>query len=43
MEGDYVRPLMVPENVGADEAAEVATILVGRPMPAILSGFVGRS
>jgi ATP-dependent Lhr-like helicase len=39
MEGDYLRPL---GEVGADEASRVATALAGRPMPAVLSGFIGR-
>jgi ATP-dependent Lhr-like helicase len=43
MEGDYVRPLMMAMDVAPEAAVEVATALVGRPMPAILSGFVGRS
>jgi ATP-dependent Lhr-like helicase len=38
LEGEYLRPLtQVPPAL----AAEVATALVGRPMPPILSGFVG--
>jgi ATP-dependent Lhr-like helicase len=43
LEGDYVRPLIEPGGVAPALAAEVATTLAGRPMPAILSGFVGRS
>jgi ATP-dependent Lhr-like helicase len=43
MEGDYVRPLILTIDVAPETVAEVATTLVGRPMPAILSGFVGRS
>jgi ATP-dependent Lhr-like helicase len=43
MEGDYVRPLMLTIDVPPEMAAAVATTLVGRPMPGILSGFVGRS
>lgn len=43
MEGDYVRPLTMAMDVAPETAVEVATALVGRPMPAILSGFVGRS
>jgi ATP-dependent Lhr-like helicase len=43
MEGDYVRPLIALTDVAPALAAEVATTLAGRPMPAVLSGFVGRS
>jgi len=43
MEGDYVRPLIPLTDVAPAVAAEVATSLAGRPMPAVLSGFVGRS
>jgi ATP-dependent Lhr-like helicase len=43
MEGDYVRPLIEVSDVTPALAAEVATTLAGRPMPAVLSGFVGRS
>ena len=39
MEGDYLRPLC---GFSADEASRVATALAGRPMPAVLSGFIGR-
>jgi ATP-dependent helicase Lhr and Lhr-like helicase len=43
MEGDYVRPLIELTAVAPALAAEVATRLAGRPMPAVLSGFLGRS
>ena len=43
MEGDYVRPLIAVTEVAPALAAEVATTLAGRPMPAVLSGFLGRS
>jgi ATP-dependent Lhr-like helicase len=43
MEGDYVRPLIETRDVAPALAAEVASTLAGRPMPAVLSGFVGRS
>jgi ATP-dependent Lhr-like helicase len=43
MEGDYVRPLIELSDVTPAFAAEVATTLTGRPMPAVLSGFLGRS
>ena len=43
MEGDYVRPLIDLTHLAPALAAEVATTLAGRPMPAVLSGFVGRS
>jgi ATP-dependent Lhr-like helicase len=43
MEGDYVRPLTMLADVGPELAAEVASTLAGRPMPPVLSGFVGRS
>jgi hypothetical protein len=39
MEGDYVRPLV---EYDASLAADVATALAGRRVPAVLSGFVGR-
>ena len=40
MEGDYVRPLAEYEP---SLASEVATALAGRRVPAVLSGFVGRT
>ena len=43
LEGDYVRPLIAETDVAPVLAAEVATSLTGRPMPPVLSGFVGRS
>jgi len=43
LEGDYVRPLIEVPEIAPELAAEVATVLVGRPMPPILSGFVGRT
>jgi ATP-dependent Lhr-like helicase len=43
MEGDYVRPLIPVVDVAPAVAAEVATMLAGRPLPAIMSGFIGRS
>jgi ATP-dependent helicase Lhr and Lhr-like helicase len=43
MEGDYVRPLIPMVDVAPALAAEVATTLAGRPLPAIMSGFLGRS
>jgi len=43
MEGDYVRPLIPMVDVAPALAAEVATMLAGRPVPAIMSGFIGRS
>jgi ATP-dependent Lhr-like helicase len=43
MEGDYVRPLIPVVDVAPALAAEVATMLAGRPLPAIMSGFIGRS
>jgi ATP-dependent Lhr-like helicase len=43
MEGDYVRPLIPLIEVALTVAAEVATTLAGRPVPPVLSGFVGRS
>jgi ATP-dependent Lhr-like helicase len=43
MEGDYVRPLIPLTEVAFTVAAEVATRLAGRPVPPVLSGFVGRS
>jgi hypothetical protein len=41
MEGDFVRPLG-GEDVGPAVAADVATLLAGRPMPPVTSGFLGR-
>ncbi|PYR20895.1 MAG: ATP-dependent DNA helicase [Acidobacteria bacterium] len=43
LEGDYVRPLMPVSDLAPAIAVEIATRLAGRPMPAVLSGFVGRS
>ncbi len=43
LEGDYVRPLIALADVAPAIAAEVATTLAGRPVGAVLSGFVGRS
>lgn len=43
LEGDYVRPLIELTGLAPSLAAEVATTLTGRAMPAVLSGFVGRS
>jgi len=43
MEGDYVRPLIAMADVAPELAAEVATTLAGRPLPAITSGYIGRS
>jgi ATP-dependent Lhr-like helicase len=43
MEGEYVRPLITMADVAPELAAEVATTLAGRPLPAITSGFIGRS
>jgi ATP-dependent helicase Lhr and Lhr-like helicase len=42
MEGDYVRPLIETEVTPA-LAADVASLLAGRPMPPVMSGFVGRT
>ncbi len=39
LEGDYMRPLA---DIDPAAAAEVTSALVGRPMPPVLSGFVGR-
>ena len=41
MEGDYVRPL-IETDVTPALAADVASLLAGRPMPPVMSGFVGR-
>ncbi len=43
MEGDYVRPLIPEADIAPALASEVATTLTGRPMPAVISGFLGRS
>jgi len=42
MEGDYVRPLIAAADVAPALASDVATLLAGRPMPPVISGFVGR-
>ncbi len=42
LEGDFMHPLTQVDGVAAPVAAEVATTLTGRQMPAVLSGFVGR-
>jgi ATP-dependent Lhr-like helicase len=42
MEGDYVRPL-IETDVAPALASDVASLLAGRPMPPVISGFVGRS
>jgi ATP-dependent Lhr-like helicase len=38
MEGDYIRPLGAPESLDA----ELSSVLAGRRVPAVVSGFVGR-
>ena len=38
LEGDYMRPLATSTR---SAAADVASALVGRRMPAVISGFVG--
>jgi ATP-dependent Lhr-like helicase len=40
MEGDFVRPLT---DIDPSAAAGIATALAGRPVPAVTSGFVGRT
>ena len=40
LEGDYIRPLA---EIGSSIAAAVTSALAGRPMPPIVSGFVGRA
>ena len=42
MEGDYVRPLIAETDIAPALAAEVASMLAGRPMTAVLNGFIGR-
>src|SRR5207247_8646996 len=42
MEGDYVRPLIEAAEVAPALASDVASLLAGRPMPPVISGFVGR-
>jgi len=42
MEGDYVRPLIAAADVAPALASDVASLLAGRPMPPVISGFVGR-
>jgi hypothetical protein len=38
LEGEYMRPLA---DIAPAAAADVATALMGRPMPPVLSGYVG--
>jgi len=38
MEGDYIRPLVSPDSLDAD----VSSVLAGRRVPEVVSGFVGR-
>jgi hypothetical protein len=38
LEGEFMRPLA---EISTSIAAEVATALAGRPMPPVLSGYVG--
>ena len=40
LEGDYLRPLA---HIEAGAAADVASALAGRRVPAVTSGFIGRS
>jgi ATP-dependent Lhr-like helicase len=40
MEGDFVRPLA---DIPSEIAGEIASALAGRRVPAVVSGFVGRS
>jgi ATP-dependent helicase Lhr and Lhr-like helicase len=40
MEGDYIRPLA---EIEPGAASAVASALAGRPVPPIISGFVGRT
>jgi ATP-dependent Lhr-like helicase len=40
LEGDYLRPLSPIDPV---LASKVATALAGRPVPAVVSGFIGRA
>jgi ATP-dependent Lhr-like helicase len=40
LEGDFLRPLT---EVPADVGAQLATVLAGRPLPPISSGYVGRT
>ena len=40
MEGDYVRPLC---DMGPEAGAAVASVLAGRPLRGVTSGFVGRA
>ena len=43
LEGDYVRPLAGMSAIEPEVAAMVATTLAGRPLPAVTSGYVGRT
>jgi ATP-dependent Lhr-like helicase len=42
LEGDYLRPLADMSALEPSVAADLATTLAGRPLPAVTSGFVGR-
>jgi ATP-dependent Lhr-like helicase len=42
LEGDYLRPLADMSALEPAVAADLATTLAGRPLPAVTSGYVGR-
>ena len=42
LEGEFIRTLTQIDDVGASVASELATLLTGRQLPAVTSGFVGR-
>jgi hypothetical protein len=43
LEGDYLRPLTDMSALEPSVAADLATTLAGRPLPAVTSGYVGRA
>jgi ATP-dependent helicase Lhr and Lhr-like helicase len=43
LEGDYLRPLADMSALEPSVTADLATTLAGRPLPAVTSGFVGRT
>jgi ATP-dependent Lhr-like helicase len=43
LEGEYIRPLVGMTGLEASTAAQVATALAGRPLPAVTAGYVGRA
>jgi ATP-dependent Lhr-like helicase len=42
LEGDYLRSLVDPDEAAGPLASEITTVLTGRQLPAVTSGYVGR-